>query len=74
MPSTAPRSTQSNTRYILQDPCNMNVFKRHTTATTTLRPARERQAPASALALELINHGLLERLASKMDRLELLKG
>jgi hypothetical protein len=70
MPSTAPRSTQRSTRYILQDPCNLNIFKRHTSA-TIMRPAlaRERQAPA----LEHISHGLLERLASKMDRLELLK-
>lgn len=73
MPSTTQRSTQRNTKYILQDPCNLNIFKRHTAA-TTMRPApalaREPQAPA----LEHISHGLLERLVSKMDRLELLKG
>ena len=69
MPSTTQSSAQRNTRYILQDPCNLNVFKRHTAA-TTMRMAPEPQAAA----LELISHGLLDRLTSKMDRLELLKG
>lgn len=68
MPSMTPSPTQRKTRCILQNPCNLNVFKRHTTA-NNLHPAPEPQATA----LGHINHGLLDRLASKMDRLETLK-
>jgi hypothetical protein len=70
MPLTAPNSIQRKPRYILQDPCNINVFKRHT---VTHYPRAHLAQKPQAVSLDIVDESLLNRLVEKMERLELLK-